>query len=223
MIKGLLQTSSEASLPSLLPPIRSETTGARLSAERRAIGELEQRVEHLREQRSRRLVEDDVAAAVRIEDEIAAIGRELAVHRDRLPILRQRLRQEVEDRRQQEKTRALVETKKRLAARTDAAKAIDTALAQLQEAFAAYAAVDAALLVGWPADYPDRQLYAAPSNMLHRIGGVLGMPTGSAVRLKEIATRVGSIAEADAAAAASMLASIKDWPLPERQIDEAAA
>lgn len=223
-IGDLVRASAGLSLSSSLPPIPpSDSRTEQLRREQRTIGDLEQRLEDLAGQRERLLLEDDVKGAVAAEDEIAAVGRQLAVHRDRLPILRQRRRVELEDERQKAKTARLTALRAKLKDRTEAAKAVDVALVALEQALAAHAVAHDAVLADWPGDlFPDRGLFSGQSNVTARIMDTLGMAPGHGVRLEQVARRTGSVADAAAAAAASMLSGIKDWPLPPANTSEAA-
>jgi hypothetical protein len=71
--------------------------------------------------------------------------------------------------------------------------------------------------------YPDRGIFAAAPNLIDRLANTLGMPAGTSVRLREIDRWLGSVADANESAAEGMLASMKDWPLPERSMNEEAA
>jgi hypothetical protein len=170
-IGDLVRASSGLSLNSLLPPMpASESRTEQLKREQRTIADLERRLDDLTGQRKRLLLDDDVAGAVKVEDELAAIVRQLAVHRDRLPILRQRRRVELEDERQTAKRARLTTLRAKLKDRTAAAAAVDAALVQLEQALAAHAAAHAATLADWPHDlFPDKGLFAGQSNVITRM------------------------------------------------------
>ena len=173
------------------------------------------------------LLSDDPAIIDRHDAEVARLERADRIHLERIAVLelsQDDLRRQTLERR---KTEALAAFETKLAMRAAAAVRVENAIAEFSASLAAYEASVAAPFFEWPAGLfpPLRQFWEfSKSNLVSRLGApdVLDIRSSAPVRLREIAQRVGPIAERDIAFAASLVESIRTAPLPNVREDVAA-
>ena len=206
-------------------PAKSDPA-ASLAQEREIRVHLAEQLAAMDRKRPELLLSDDVALVARHDAEVERLLRADRIHLERVAVLelsQADLRRQTLERR---KTEALAAFETKLAVRATAAARVENAIAEFSASLAAYEAAVAAPFFQWPTDLfpPLREFWGfAQSNLLARMAGadVLDIKSAGPVRLREIAQRLGPIAEKEISFAASLVESIRNAPLPRQQRDEA--
>jgi hypothetical protein len=182
----------------------------------------------LNSKRPELLLSDDPAIIDRHDAEVARLERADRIHLERIAVLelsQDDLRRQTLERR---KTEALAAFEAKLAMRAAAAVRVENAIAEFSASLAAYEASVASPFFEWPAGLfpPLRQFWEfSKSNLVARIGSpeVLDIRSAAPIRLRELAQRLGPIADRDEAFAATLVESIRSAPLPGRANDDEIA
>jgi hypothetical protein len=200
---------------------------AALAAEQTIRANIADQIAELDRKRSELLLSDDAAVVDRHDTEVARLRRADQIHLERIEVLEQACHNTHLQDKERRKTEALAAFEKGLRARVEAAERVDKAVAEFGAALTAYEAAVAAPFFDWPAALfpPLREFWEySRSNLVARLASdeVLAIKGAAPIRLREIAQRLGPIAERDIAFAASLVESVRTAPLPNSREELAA-
>jgi hypothetical protein len=150
--------------------------------------------------------------------------RTISILQDRIAALKVELRRLREEQRERDKDAAVAAIEEKLLAKGRAAAELEKAIAALGKAYCEYEQAAHAAFAEWDESLlgDARRVFVGDAVAL-QIAGALGMqPGGADIRLREIAARVGEIANPCARASAAIIEAMHDAPLPRLPELEAA-
>ncbi len=205
------------------------TPEQRLAAERGAISDVEQEIVGLREIRAAKLLDDDLAEALKIGEKIAAAERRLGVHRDRVEALKREVRRVEQERLDRERAALIAETERAIVKRDEKAAELETAIRDMGRLYfelidqnqviaRQWSMSSTALRVGLLGEaLVAREVSHALFAVGRPQGGICRLPAPDNVGLGIAgANAAGSFAERIAGASRDLLEMVRAIPQPEQ-------
>jgi hypothetical protein len=167
-------------------------------------------------------------AVIKLDQQIDHAQRTARIHADRLPLLKAKLHEERRREVEKQKAAALKTFEARMADEIAAGRHLDRAVAAFSAALRAYETASKATASAWNgALFPRHLGHGVPSNLFQRLANELRIPGGASTAhtlLTELPQRLGSVADSDVSYSNSLIADIREAPLPElrEDVEEAA-